>query len=314
MQFGRVARGAAEVLSGKHAFSGFPLGRREAAAYSLPRPMDSLFAYADYRRYLRDWYEEKKQANTRFSLRMLAERAGFKARDYLLRVMRGDRNLSRDGAVKLSEFFRFSEKQSDYFQALVRFNQAPNTLEKERCWRTLCEIRKYGVHQRLRQDRFEYFSSWYHSALRSLLPVLEAGEDWERMGRLLDPPITARQARESVELLLRLGLLERDGQGRYTVSHPSLSTGDEIASLAVAGFHKSVLELARRSIDRHPAACRDVSGVTMSLSRDGFQRIKSELRAFRKKVMAIASEDTGEDMVYQLSLHFIPLTRSRGGS
>ncbi len=275
--------------------------------------MDSLFAYDDYRRFLRDWYEEKKLANPRFSLRMLAERSGFKARDFLLRVMRGDRNLSQDGADKLSEFFRFPEKQAEYFKALVRFNQAPNTLEKERCWRRLCEIRKYGVHQKLRQDQFEFYSSWYHSALRSLLPVLELGEDWERMARLLDPPITARQARDSVDLLLRLCLLERDGPGRYTVSHPTLSTGDEIASLAVAGFHKSVLDLARRSIDRHPAACRDVSGVTMSLSRYGFQRIKSELRSFRKKVMAIASEDSGEDMVYQLSLLFIPLTRSRGG-
>jgi uncharacterized protein (TIGR02147 family) len=276
--------------------------------------MDSLFAYADYRLYLKDWYAEKKQASKHFSLRLLAERSGFKARDFLLRVMRGDRNLSRDGADKLSSFFRFSEKQAEYFRALVRFNQAPNTLEKERCWRTLSEIRKYGLHQKLRQDQFEYYSSWYHSALRSLLPVLDVGEDWERMARLLDPPITPKQARDSVDLLQRLGLLERNARGRYTVSQPALSTGDEIASLAVAGFHKATMDLVKRSIDRHPAPSRDISGVTMSISRDGFQRIKSELRTFRKKIMAIASEDRDEDMVYQLNLHLIPLTRNRGGA
>jgi uncharacterized protein (TIGR02147 family) len=276
--------------------------------------MDRLFAYTDYRRYLQDWYAEKKRSGKHFSLRMLAEKSGFKARDYLMRVMRGDRNLSLDGAEKLSQYFRFSEKQAEYFKTLVQFNQAPTTLEKERCWRRLSEIQKYGAHQKLRHEQFEYFSSWYHSALRSLLPVKDCGDDWERIGRLLDPPITPKQARDSVDLLLRLGLLQREGRGRYTVSHPAVSTGDEIASLAVAGFHKATMELVKRSIDRHPAPARDISGVTMSLSREGFQRIKGELRAFRKKVMAIASEDREEDMVYQLNLHFIPLTRARGAA
>lgn len=276
--------------------------------------METLFAYTDYRAYLRDWYEAKKQANKHFSLRMLAERSGFKARDYLMRVMRGEKNLSLDGMEKLSNFFRFSEKQAEYWKALVQFNQAPNTLEKERFWQRLSEIQKYGAHQKLRGDQFEYYACWWHSALRSLLPVTDHGEDWELIARLLDPPITPKQARDSVDLLLRLGLLGRDARGRYTVSQPALSTGDEIASLAVAGFHKSTMELVKRSIDRHPSQSRDISGVTMSISREGFGRIKAELRAFRKKVMAIASEDKGEDMVYQLNLHFIPLTRHRGAA
>ena len=282
--------------------------------------MEPLFAYTDYRRYLADWFAEKKRDNGRFSLGMLAERSGFKARDYLLRVMRGDRNLSPEGAKKLSDFFRFSEKQAEYFSTLVRFNQARTTSEKDRCYSRLAEVRKFGAHQRLRQDQFEYLTAWYHSALRSLLPVREpprtAGgqEDWDRLGKLLDPPLTAKQARDSVDLLLRLGLLARDTLGRYTVQEPALSPGDEVAALGVANFHRAAMDLAKRSIDRHPSSSRDISGVTMSISQNGFRRIKSELKAFRKRIQAIASADTGEDMVYQLNLHFIPLTRTRGNA
>lgn len=282
--------------------------------------MESIFAYTDYRRYLTDYFDEKKRDNKRFSLRMLAERAGFKARDFLMRVMRGDRNLSREGAGKLSIFFHFSGKQAEYFQALVEFNQARTTTEKESHFQRLSAIRKYGAHQRLRQDQFEYLTAWYHSALRSLLPVLGRGalpedaEDWEKVARLLDPPITAKQARDSVDLLLRLGLLHRDAEGRYAAAQPALSTGDEVASLGVAGFHKATMELAKRSIDRHPATARDISGVTMSISQEGFLRIKTEIRAFRKKIQSIATADSGEDMVYQLNMHFIPLTRHRGAA
>jgi uncharacterized protein (TIGR02147 family) len=280
--------------------------------------MEPLFAYTDYRRFLADWFAHKKRANGHFSLRVLAEQSGFKARDYLMRVMRGERNLSDDGIHKLSEYFRFSEKQAEYFSALVRLNQARTHTEKERYYARLAEVRKYGTHQRLRQEQFEYLTAWYHSALRSLLPVLEpipkAGDevDWESLGKLLDPPLTGKQARDSVELLLRLGLLVRDAHGRYAVQEAALTTGDEVAALGVATFHRATMELAKRSIDKHPPDSRDISGVTMSISQEGFRRIKSELRAFRKRIQAIASADSGEDMVYQLNLHLFPLTRTRG--
>lgn len=279
---------------------------------------EPLYAYTDYRRFLADWFAQKKLSNRHFSLRMLAEQSGFKARDYLMRVMRGERNLSAEGIRKLSDFFRFSEKHAEYFSALVRMNQARTQAEKERHYARLAEVRKYGSHQRLRQDQFEYLTAWYHSALRSLLPVLgplpqaDGREDWERLGKLLDPPLTAKQTRDSVELLLRLGLLARDAHGRYAVQEAALTTGDEVAALGVAAFHRATMELAKRSIDKHPPSARDISGVTMSISQEGFRRIKSELRAFRKRIQAIASADSGEDMVYQLNLHLFPLTRTRG--
>lgn len=279
--------------------------------------MPALLDYTDYRLFLKDWYTAKKTENRNFSLRIWAEKVGFKARDYLLRVMQGDRNLSQDGIIKLSEYFRFSEKQRRYFGALVRFNQADNQKEKETAWRELAQVQKFGSSQKLRLDQFDFYSSWHHAALRSLLPVLPRGTkatDWESLGKLLDPPLSAKQVRDSVEMMVRLGLLQDQGRGRYAVSRPGLTTGDEIASVAVGNFHKTIADLAKRSIDRHPAPSRDISGVTMSLSNRGFRRIKSELAAFRKRVMEIAAEDRDEDLVYQLSLHFFPLTRTRGSA
>jgi uncharacterized protein (TIGR02147 family) len=274
--------------------------------------METVFAYMDYRQYLLDFFQEKKRLNTKYSLSLLADRAGFKARDYLLRVMQGKRNLSSEGIDKLSKLFALSEKQSEYFSALVLFNQANNIMEKEKYFTQLSEFQKYGRHQQLRQDQFEYLSSWHPSAIRSLLSLGNYGDDFERMGKLLDPPLTAKQIRDSIELLLRLGLIQKNSKGNYSVTQMALSTGDEVASLSVANFHKSTMELAKQSIDKHPSSSRDISGVTMSISQTGYRRIKSELQAFRKKIMAIATADKDEDMIYQLNLHLFPLTRNRG--
>jgi uncharacterized protein (TIGR02147 family) len=276
--------------------------------------METIFSYTDYRQYLRDYFQEKKQVNPSFSYRILAERCGFKARDYLMRVMNGQRNLSQAGTEQLSHYFKFSEKQAEYFLTLVRLNQAETTQEKEPLFAKLSEIQRYGKYQRIRQDQFAYLSSWHHIALRSLLPLLSKAEsaDPEKVGRLMDPVLTGKQVKDSIDLLLRLGLLNMDPRRGYTVGNMALTTGDEVASLSIAEFHKSTMDLARRSIDKHTAASRDISGLTMGVSQTGFTRIKKEIQAFRKRIMAIAMADSDEDMIYQLNLHFFPMSRNRG--
>ncbi len=274
--------------------------------------LNPIFAYTDYRQYLFDFFQDKKQSNKGYSLRVLADHAGFKARDYLLRVMNGQRNLSIPGIEKLSKYFKFSEKQEKYFRALVLFNQANSSLEKEKYFHALAEIQKYGQYQPIRKDQFEYFSAWHHSALRSLLPMVEGQNDYEVIGKYLDPPLTAKQVKDSFDLMLRLGFVERNKKGILKVSHNTMTTGDEVASLSVSAFHKATMELAKRSIDKHPANSRDLSGLTMTVSQNAFKRIKSEIQVFRKKIMAITANDVDEDMIYQLNMHLFPLTRKRG--
>ena len=123
--------------------------------------MDSLYSYTDYRAYLRDYFAHKKAQNNGFSLKVIADRAGFKARDYILRVMNGTRNLSQSGCFKLSEALKLSEKETNYFIILVAFNQAETPREKEFFYLKMAEVCKHGKQQKLRQDQFEYFEKYF---------------------------------------------------------------------------------------------------------------------------------------------------------
>jgi uncharacterized protein (TIGR02147 family) len=95
------------------------------------------------------------------------------------------------------------------------------------------------------------------------------------------------------------------------VSTPAVTAGDEVMSVALLHFHRQSLDLAKRAIERYPADRRDISGVTMSLSRAGFDKLKAEIQDFRKRVMLIAEQDADEDGVYQLNLQLYPLSRRR---
>jgi uncharacterized protein (TIGR02147 family) len=273
--------------------------------------MNSVYEYSDYRSFLREYFDEKKRESKGFSLKVLADRAGFKARDYLLRVMNGARNLSQSGAVMLSQALRLSGKETEYFTNLVAFNQAEIPREKEFFFKKMSEVCAGGAHQRLRQDQFDYFSEWYYGALRSLLPVIDFRGDYGETGKFLDPPLTAVQTRKAVELLLGLGLLSKDKAGKFTVPASQLTGGDEVASAALARFHRQSLDLARRAIDYFPGKQRDISGVTMSLSSAGFDALKAEIQAFRKRVMGIAEKDSNEEAVYQVNIQMFPLSKRK---
>ncbi len=273
--------------------------------------MNSIFSYTDYRSFLKDYFFHKKAENKSFSLRVLSDRAGFKARDYILRVMNNTRNLSQSGIFMLSRALRLSAKESDYFLNLVGFNQSKIPSEKEFFYKKMSDICKYGHHQKLRQDQYEFFSEWYYSALRSLLPVMDFKDDYAEIGKFLDPPLSPGQVKKAVELLVHLGLMSRDKNGKYVVSTPALTAGDEVRSVALMQFHRQSLDLAKRSVERFPAAQRDISGVTMSLSRSGFEKLKTEISEFRKRVMLIAEQDADEEGVFQLNLQFYPLSKRK---
>jgi uncharacterized protein (TIGR02147 family) len=275
------------------------------------RAMESIFTYTDSRLFLKDYIHEKKLNSNGFSFKVIADRAGFKARDYILRVMNGSRNLSQSGVCMLSQALRFSEKEAEYFTNLVGFNQAKKPNEKDFFFNKISAIRKHGEAQKLRLDQFEYLSEWYYSALRSLLPVMDFKDDFAAIGKFLDPPLTPGQAKKAISLLLQLGLLEQSAMGKYTATVSSVSTGDEVASVALMRFHKQSIDLSRRALDYFQSHERDMSGVTMSLSREGFKKVKEEAQRFRKRIMEIAADDADEDGAFQLNLQLFPLSKRR---
>lgn len=273
--------------------------------------MDQIYSYTDYRAFLRDYFALKKEQNAGFSLKTIADRAGFKARDYFLRVMNGTRNLSQSGSFKLSEALQLSEKEAEYFICLVAFNQAGSPREKEFFYLKMADICKYSKQQKIRQDQFDYYSEWYYSALRSILPVIDFKDDYAAIGKFLSPPLSAAQAERAIQFLLNLGLLDRDADGLYHVATSQITAGEAVRSVAMMRFHKQSLDLARRALESYSSDERDVTGVTMSLSQNGFDKIRDEIALFRKKIMHIAEQDSNEERAFQLNLQLFPLSKRR---
>ncbi len=92
--------------------------------------MKKLFDYSNYREYLNDLYHSQKEKTTFFSYQYFANKIGFKSKDFIYRVIRGQRNLSRTSCFLISNALKHTDEEAKYFDNLVALNQSKS--EKER--------------------------------------------------------------------------------------------------------------------------------------------------------------------------------------
>jgi len=271
-----------------------------------------IYEYLDYRVYLTDYYQAKKKASSAFSLRSFSDRIGFKTKDFILRVMRGDKNLSAQSIPKVAQALKLGKRESEFFEALVWFNQAATTEDREK-WYTQLQItlktaRFTSQQFLLAHHQYQVYSNWHHLAIRSLIGLHGFDGDYSRLAARLHPRITTEEARKSVELLESCGLVACDAQGRYMLTRSAITTGDRVSKYALQGFHQRCLRLAASSIDSDPGNRRNISGITLGISEKGYNRIVERLNSFRKEIAQIADEDDSADRVYQLQLLLFPLS------
>ena len=270
-----------------------------------------IFEYLDYREFLRDYYQSKKAANPAFSLRAFSDKIGFKAKDFISRVMQGDKNLSTQSIQKIVTGLKFGKREASFFEDLVWFNQA-ETMDEKNSWfqkmQNELKIVRFteGQHQ-LAFYQYQVYSHWRHLVVRSLIGMYGFHGDFTSLAKSVHPTITIEEAKESVELLEKCNLVKKNEDGSYELVNKDITTGDRTSKIALRGFHQHCLALGAESIDRDPPTMRNISGLTLGISQAGYEKIVERMSAFRKEIAQIANEDKDADKVYQMQLLLFPI-------
>ncbi len=268
----------------------------------------SLFSFLDYREFLKAHFEFQKKANRFFSHAFFARKAGFKSRTFILKVMKGEKSLSRASIYPVALALNLGKKDRDYFGLLVFFNDAKTGEEKNFFFSQLKSLNKDSRSSLLRNDQFQYFNNWYNAVIREIICFTDFRDDYQRLGEAVAPAISAKKAKESVELLLRLKLLVKKSTG-YEQTDTIVTTGDEIYSLAVRNFQRENMQLAADALDRYSEE-KDISTITFGTNEAGFLQVKREVVNFRKRLLGIMANQKGLDRVYQLNFQLFPLSRA----
>lgn len=203
---------------------------------------------------------------------------------------------------------KLKKRESDYFDLLVRFDQAKVNDEKLRYLEGLSAFAESKV-KLLTEQQHRFFDKWYYIAIREILAFHPFDGDFAALAAKVEPAIREAEAREAIEVLEVLGFIRKGPGGRYERVDPVMSTGYDVASPSLRAFQRVTLDLAKEAMERLPKEKRSISTLTLSLSEDAYRTIEEELKAFRRRLLAIAKNEDRVDRVVQFNFQIYPLSK-----
>jgi len=271
--------------------------------------------YLDYKEYLSDLYQAIKSQRERYSYIAYTEELGLGKCNAMYLIVHGKRPLTVKAAKKVVAALGLTGGERQYFLRMVEVASLHDSSEREKAFQALIETKTKLLPNELDAKQLEFHREWYHAAILELINHPRASADEEWLSKTLIPHITPSKARRSIELLSEIGYIAYDEEAsKWRQSSELISTGPEVAGMAIVGFHQQMIQLAKESLTRISPYDRNITSVTVSLSKAKQELVKQEIEKLRARVIQLAAEPTGDEDVVQVNIQLFPIARPEGGS
>lgn len=266
----------------------------------------NIFDSTDYRQFLKDLYLSHKEKDRRYSYRKFAQEFGFKPSNFLHLVVAGKRSLSLEAVKKIQNNLNLSAQAKKYFYHLVQFNQTKNSEEKNTAYEEMQRI--LGKRRTtLKPEQHHLFSRWFLPVLKEVVTMKGFVSNLNWISKKIRPRVSEDLIKQGLEILERLKIVEyKNGQWKQLCEH--VSTENDITSEEVSRYHANVLDQAKKAL-KYPLQDRDISAMTMGLSKSQFAALKQRMVDFKNEIQQeLQSAPQENEMVAQLNIQLYPVT------
>ena len=282
-----------------------------------------LGAFTDYRRFLSEFYAHKRH-QTRgdrrpYSYTNFAAAADIKSPNYLKLIIDGQRNLSPEMARKFARALTLTREETTEFLTLVEYSQAIEPLERNRHLKALADLR---VRQQLKSgeiktENWEKVPGWVTWVLYALTDQRGVDFSPDELYRLMRGKARPEEIRRGLERLLASGELVRHADtGEVHKGRELMSGSENVPVELVRKLQSELIYLGLESLFHDQPSEREIGAQTMALSEDEFEKLKFELRQFRKrwtKDVSVARREAKGNRVFQLNIQLFPVTAAGRG-
>jgi len=270
--------------------------------------MLNVFDFIDYRKFLAEYYQNKKKTARYFSYRYFSQRLGINSPSFLKHVIDGQRNLTPQMIERFAKALGFSPKEKKFFYNLVLFNQATTSVEKQEYYAVLRSMISGVKEAVLNSNQNDFYSNWYTPVIRELICLYDFKDNYDLMASVLKPKIEAAQARAAVNLLLKLNLVEKLENGRYKQTSSAIVADDSVSSMAIRTFTRNMLDQSKTALETIDRNNRHISGITMGISPEAYELLITEIEAFKDRVKFIVNHDNKSNRIYQMNISLFPVS------
>lgn len=156
-------------------------------------------------------------------------------------------------------------------------------------------------------ENAEAISSWQHFAILALLEIKDFKGQERGISERLNIPFGI--VSECLSRLEKLGLITKKND-RWHLTGRNMTTPSQIPSAALREGHRQVILKAIHSLESDPVHLRDISGITMAVSKSRLAEAKSLIQDFRRQLSAFM-EVGNRDAVYRLNIQLFPLSQEK---
>lgn len=272
----------------------------------------SVFGYTDYRKYLKDFYEFRKDGEKGYSYRTFSKAAGFNSPNILKLVIEGSRNIGSDAAMKFVKALGLKGQMAEYFVTLVRLNQTKLDADKEYYFKILQKLTPHSKRRELQAEGLKYLSHWLHPVIREMVSLPDFRDDPYWISRRITGKANLTEITQALQFLVKEGFIEKTETSEYTTKDNMVLTQDEIKSLAIRAYHRSMLEQAKEKLESLPLEEREFGALTFVLPESAISELKFKLKNFRREIhtwaMQVATQQES-DVIVQVNYQMYPHTK-----
>lgn len=270
----------------------------------------AIYTYLDFRRFLKDrqrWLKEQKPV---FTLDYIAAKLGLRSKGHVSLIFKGTKTVPDAKIELLAQIFELEGKEREFFLNLVRYNQELSYRKKKAYLDRMVALMRIAD-KRLVPDQYRLVEKWYYPIVLEILRLHDFSDQWLEIGNLVQPPISAAEAKDAVQVLRAIKVIQQNNKGFWEPTDAILTFGEGWSSVVGRTFQSHAIEMAQQALVEIPATERDISTMTVSISEDTFKKIRDHIHFLRKEILTLVRAETEATKVFQMNFSLFPVSRSK---
>ncbi|MEZ4742612.1 MAG: TIGR02147 family protein [Bdellovibrionota bacterium] len=264
--------------------------------------------FMDYRRYLESLYNSVKSGSSEYTYMQFAEDLGFSATTVIRQIVSKSRPLTVKAGEKISVALKLVSIEKQYFLELISYCNSKETKKRDVHFANLLKVQQKLLPTSLDEAHLEYFKEWYHPVIRELVGQADFREDPKWIAKKLIPSIRPEQAKRSLILLEKLGMIKFDRvTEKYVQAESRVDTGPRVKGIGLANYHRKMIELGKDALTVVQAKKRDISAITVGVDAETAAKMKEMIHAFQVQLLEEAEKTVKPDQVYQVNIQFFSI-------
>lgn len=275
--------------------------------------LGEIFRYTDPREILLRVFQEKKERDSRFSLRTWSRQLGFKNPSYLSEIMRGKAKVKPRFALQVSDTLDIAdEKERRYFELLAFWSDASSPEEKDFFSSALNRLRPLDDHVFVaKEDDFVISrSNWVAWFVDDMVPLKDFREDPSYLAKRIGDDVTPQSVELAIKEAEALGLIVRDAKGKLIRPRANYLDASKDVDKFEMAYNKFWKQFWKRKERAYFEQSRDESTFHYGfviVAKKHFHKARDLIKRFTHQLTDLSDVRDGEEL-YALDLSFFRMT------